>query len=330
MSKSKLQSSALLIALTLGVIVSGLVIGLSVAMSQFSKMSAQERDGKLAYRAAASGIDDALLRYQYARANNKLQSLYTTIPEIFLQPQSNESARMSYQISFQSSSVDTGRPGVNGFDFIGNIFNPSWLTDPVNNARKAGIDQVIDIDLTTDIETLNNIKVYFTAPYRDSSTGPISLSANYFNAMNLRIVDISLSRSAEEQLVWEQTNSAPSSSMMEVNSSDLLRCKGAGSSCHLRIRSQAVKVKMLPNGAAASRLQGVIDPAQRYAFYAIQTDLPEVEKTNTESPGTVILTSVGTAGQAKRKIEAKIDSSSGSYIGLFDYGIYCGKECSGL
>lgn len=325
----KYKSSALLIALALGVVVSGLVIGASVAMSQFSKMSAQSRDGKLAYRAALSGIEDGLLRFKYAKADNNTQELFgnlgkTTIPN-------SGGTEMSYQLGFKTDSLSVG-----DISYIGSGASLRSLLDQAL-ARRINIDDTIDIDLTYFTskaqgpeELLTDLKIYFTSPYANTTPLPTSLANDYFTAMNARLVDASSTLSGEGQLIWENTNTDPSQSMIEIG--DFVKCQMTNVTCHLRIRPQ-IASRILPfNAQQAGRITGAGESDQsRSIFYAIEATTDKKLKPTQNSPGTLIISSIGSAGGARRKIEAKIDSSNGgNYLGLFDYGIYCGSKCSGL
>ena len=324
--KTKIKSSALLIAIALGVVVSGLVIGASVAMGQFAKMSAQARDGKIAYRAALSGIDDGLLRYKYAKAQNKVGGLLgSTFSNIPL-PQKD----VSYTIFFKMDSISVGKVGK---DSPVEQLNPviGDLKDKPENARAAKMDETIDIDLTylTSKSSLpleerpKSIKVSFTSPFELGATTPL---LDYFTAMNVKITDIAAQ--AEKQSVFEKTNSASSSRSITINSVDLANCNLPSARCHLRLKPQIASSTMLLNGTQARRLSGAKENGKKkMVFYAIKAQ--GLDSTD-NAPGTIILTSVGSAGGAKRKVEATIDAGSGSYLGIFDYGIYCGQACEGI
>jgi len=325
----KFKSSALLVALALGVVVSGLVIGASVAMSQFSKMSAQSRDGKLAYRAALSGIDDGLLRYKYAKADNTAQDLFGDLGKTLI-PNSG-GTEMSYRLGFKTDSLSVGE-----IASITSGASTQLLLDPTK-ARTANIDDTIDIDLTyftskakDPSELLTDLKIYFTPPYSNTVPLPTSLADDYFTAINARLIDTSSTFPGESQLIWENTNTDPSQNMIEIG--DFVKCQMTNVTCHLRLRPQIASRNLLPNSQKAGRIAGAPASDQsRLIFYAIEATTNKKLEPTQNAPGTLIISSVGSAGGAKRKIEAKIDvSSNGSYLGLFDYGIYCGSECSGL
>jgi len=325
----KYKSSALLVALALGVVVSGLVIGASVAMSQFSQMSAQSRDGKLAYRAALSGIEDGLLRYKYAKADNVTQELFgdlgkTTIPNA-------GGTEISYRLGFKTDSLSVG-----DISSIASGASIQLLLDPAK-ARSINIDDTVDIDLTYFTskaqgpgELLTDIKIYFTPPYANTTPLPTSLASNYFTAINVRLVDTSSTLSGESQLIWEDTNIDPSKNMIEIG--DFVKCQMTNVTCHLRIRPQIGSRDLLANAQKAGRITGAPASDQsRSIFYAIEATTNKKLIPTQNAPGTLIISSVGSAGGARRKVEAKLDSSNnGNYLGLFDYGIYCGSECSGL
>jgi hypothetical protein len=104
----------------------------------------------------------------------------------------------------------------------------------------------------------------------------------------------------------------------------------------LRIKPYAASLNSFAQtNSVTQRLDGVTEAqfaTGKKIAYAIEARdrlenlLPESEY----SPGTLIISSVGRAGQATRKIQAKIDLSSGKYLGLFDYGVFCGSSCGGL
>jgi len=318
----KLNSSAILVALTLGVVVSALVIGASVAMSHFSKMSSQARDGRAAYRAALSGIEDGLLRYKYARSDNTVNDLMGDLgkKDLF----NTEGTKMEYDLTFKSDP-----PSVGSVERV-------EQNDIQGYESKINIDNTLDIDLTyftsqapSDDQRISNLEVYFTPPYEQTAISP-TLLANYFTAINIRVVDISTTFKAEEQLIWEQTNTDPS--LNKITIGDISRCMQNGTSCHLRVRPQIASRTQPPNPLMAARVSGSDSSNNsRFIFYAIKAEAGgEVLKSTQNTPGSIVISSVGIAGGARRKIEARIDVSSGNYLGLFDYGVYCGKECSGL
>jgi hypothetical protein len=137
----------------------------------------------------------------------------------------------------------------------------------------------------------------------------------------------------KSQLIDEATNTSTASSTVAV--SKIGDCMISGTSCNLRVKPLAVSVNSFTGATGERRLNGVTDSAFAkgkkiaYAIEARDSQDGLLEEATT-SPGTLIISSVGVAGQATRKIEAKIDLSSGKYLGLFDYGVYCGKECEGL
>lgn len=317
----KLKSSAILVALTLGVVVSALVIGASVAMSHFSKMSSQARDGRAAYRAALSGVEDGLLRYKYARAENSVASLVGDLGVVSLN--NEDGMKMEYRLGFKTDSLSAGNATAVQSNDIS-----------AEDMEEINMDDTLDIDLTyftskaTSVENrLTNLEIYFTSPYQSDPLQQIMLN-DYFTALSARVLDISSTLSSEEQLVWEQTNVDPSLNKIIVG--DLSKCFIANVSCHLRIRPQIASRQQLPNPLMSGRVTGAQNGTSKLIYYAIEATTDRLLESAKNSPGALIISSVGSVGSAKRKVEAMIDASSGNYLGLFDYGIYCGNECSGL
>ena len=339
MKSVKLKSSAILLALALGVMFSGLVIGISVAMSQYSKISAQAREGKLAYRAALSGIEDGLLRYKYARALNLEDSIFGELGEFNIANQSplinptQPSAR--YKLAIKMDSVSVGK-GVVVNNILSDIDN---LSDP-DNAAKGFIDQTTDINLTyltanlpSGDSPLDIITIFFTPPYQEVTGNDPQQISGYFTALNARLINVSAS--AEEQLVWEKTIVSPTDNKILISEVGIDKCKLAGANCHLRLKPQLASTTIPFNGNVARRISGsgnTLPASNKFTFYAIRAmreDGSTILPTGNE-PGTITISSIGIAGQAVRKLDAHINAGNGNYLGLFDYGIYCGSECIGL
>jgi len=334
--RAKLRSSALLVAMSVGIVLSGLVVGIALTMGEYFKLSGQSREGKAAYRAALSGIDDGLLRYKYASSAAKTGNLFNV---------QNEEVNLgtdfsSYELSFKLDSIRVGD---------GSLFSPSgtnfglWQNRSAGSlkkltelrAKETNIDDVIDIDLSYSArgDKISVINIYFTDPY----IGAAFLPVKYFTALNYQLTNVAdISKGGEaSQLIDENTNDNSAVSFIPVDK--INQCMKSSDSCHLRIKPYAVSKKgsFAEANNVEGRLNGVIEDKYKagkkivYAIEARDTKGNLLEQAQ-YSPGTLIISSVGRAGQATRKIEAKVDLSSGKYLGLFDYGVFCGSSCEGL
>ena len=326
----KLHSSALLIAMSIGIVLSGLVVGVALVMAQYSKLVAQSREGRAAYRAALSGTEDGLLRYKYAVSQNKTNSLFN-IQNQKIMLDGSSFADSYYRLSFQTASIAT----VKESEVVN--WRKRWSgKNPNSGSILANVDNIVDIDLSyfskkTPIKTL---KVYYTDPFTYSNSGAIKfLPTSYFTALNFQLLNVNdLTANGEAgQRIEEGINTDATHSFADV--SKIGNCMNSNDSCHLRIKPLAVKRNAFAR-ATLSRYDGTGDlyPKGKMIYYAIAaTDANNnpIEPTD-DNPGTIIISSVGTVGQATRRLEAKIDASSGRYLGIFDYGVYCGTECRGL
>ncbi len=310
----RLKSSALLIAIVVGVVLTSAVTGVALLVNENTQMSGQSRDGKAAYRAALSGIEDGLLRYKIAKSQNLESSLFKTIGDVAIS-ESPGKQRVSYDLSFRSSSVTVGGDG--------------------NLTQTLAIDDTLDIDLKyftlDDEKPLTMVKIYFSKPYTSGSGSSEITSA--FTAMNYRLID--LSKPYEEQLIKEATNRSSSDNSMQIDAVSF--CNGVSSNCHLRIKPLYALMGLLPDNAR--RISGSTaiataspDPMRgktiRYAMEGYSGEEKIKADSTGDKPGLLVIESIGIAGQARRKIEAKIDASNGTYLGIFDYGVYCGDKCN--
>jgi len=317
MKKISIKSSALLIAMIVGMVLMILIVGVSVVVSQQSRSAGQSRDGKIAYRAALSGIEDGLLRYKFAQANQKLSQVFGNYSNI--QISSEEMIpKASYNLSIGLSSLSAG--------------NYNNLLDP-RLKQKITLDNPIDINLTPllNIEDskkkVRKVLIKFTDPYQKNALGQEREITGSFTAMNVKLIDTAEYKTAETQLIKEETNTVSTKDSMSVDGIDTL-CLPS-SECHLRLRPQFATLTI---STEAKRISGSqISQGGKYIYLAIEAydandeiiDIPTTDK-----PGTVLISSVGIAGQARRKLEAKVDAGSGAYIGLFDWGVYCGETCN--
>jgi len=333
----KLKSSAILIAIVLGIIISGIVVGSAAIMSEHMKLSAQARDGRIAYRAALSGIEDGLLEVKFARSKGDLDKIMGAGEEHILNSNSasQEVSRYSIritqnQISSYPSQFGSNIGGINAL--FGNSCN---IADNavLEKFQKMQIDDPLDLDLSylTDIADgvtkPSRIRIYFSRPYQ---SGNVCLSNKYFTAVSSKLLNIS--GQSEEQLLKEAVNTEVAKHYMDI--AIPTSCSDAGSNCHLRINPQVVENSTDP-ATQRKAFSGGNNVAGKYVYYAlvafnsVNHSIPGQQTDIATKPGLIAITSIGSAGLAQRKLEAKIDSTTGSYLGLFDYGIFCGDKCTG-
>jgi hypothetical protein len=339
----KIRSSALMISLVVGIVLSGILVGIVLTIGQQTQSSAQARDGAIAYRAALSGIEDGLLRYKQAVSQGKMAELYgDSGNNIVIADGDENSPKISYDLSMRMDSISVGN------ELDGNKADVmNWYNDAQEALKQGALpllsDDFIDLDLTYFINNseigLSTIEVFYSSPFvkqddgtysREPFYGPV-FDATYrraFTAMNYKLID--LDEKGEEQVVSEKTNAYETMRGINISNSALRFCK----SCHLQIKPQVAFLQNTTIDQAANRLSGEsIDefaPSGKYVFIKIRAkdkDGNIIESTS-DKPGTITIESVGHAGEAYRKLQAKIDASSGSYVGLLDFGIYCGERCN--
>lgn len=317
---NKIKSSALLIAIIVGIVLMTSSVGVAVLISQNVKLSGQARDGKIAYRAALSGIDDGLLRYKYARASSNpsdMTNFWKINPDnperVIISDGAARPPEASYELSFSASSLSVGSAG------------------KLN--QKVNMDDTADIDLTPYLQSpagLSEVEIYFSKPFLGANQ-----QNDKFTALNVRLVNIL--KQSESQLIEEQTNVNSSNKSVAITKID--QCVIDSSQCHIKIRPQLALKNGISEEAKRIKGEGAPNPGgtpipggkyMKYAVVASDKDSITIDpiEGGTDKPGTIIITSVGIAGQARHKIEAKIDASSGTYLGLFDYGVYCGDQCN--
>ncbi|MDH4358714.1 MAG: hypothetical protein OEV37_02055 [Candidatus Berkelbacteria bacterium] len=328
----KIKSSALLITLALGIVLSGIIIGVAATYSQFVKSSAQAREGKKSYRAALSGIEDGLLRYKYYLAGTQNPADLYDLPDDPI----SLNADVSYRLSFKMDSITYGNAEFPAGFKIGTTSSTADIASR-QAAIRQNVDDVIDIDLSyftylPEEEQPESLTIHFTPPcdpaYCTAATyRPLS---GYFTAMNYRLVDVKATN--EDQMIYEETVNSSSLTSIAVHVNSLVvECRKTSRNCHLRITPRVAKNSLV----GAGRLEGMGVASQgKRVFLAIEArtsgDQNPLIPSTGKRPGTITITSVGVARGAERKLEARVDSSSGRYIGLFDYGIYCGAECIGI
>jgi len=325
----KLNSSALLIALLIGILMSGLVVGVAVVVSEHINLTSQSREGRLAYRSALSGIEEGLLAVKYGKAEGSLSDLYQkTFSRDLAAGESGVVPEMTYEMSIDAPISSTFADDASYQKFTK---TPDTSIKP--KLKKINIDDTLDLDLTPLVQKdLNRITLYFSAPYKSSGVQITSL----YNSFNYILLDLSQGQTGgtEKQYVKGDTNASITGYMLVLDPTIISQCKQSSSKCHLRIKPQTAR---MPGGVSDSeltrRFQGTSASTGRYAYFAIKAEDTSgkiISNGSAENNGVVTVTSVGTAGQAQRKLVAKIDISSGSYLGLFDFGVYCGTKCTGL
>ena len=337
MGNVKLKSSALLIAISLGIILSAVLTGAVLMIAQQTKSSGQDREGQMAYRAALSGIEDGLLRYKYARSQGKESLIFgdleTNQAKQIMLPE-NDSPAASYNLSVKMEAISVGSNLEDGnFD--------EWQSTPnkaiAQNALPLLCDNTLDIDLSylknniAGDKKLKDLTIYFSKPFYFIDGVYNSFTAvegkEVFSAVNYQLVD--LTKTGEEQLLEEKTNNEASNHSLPIASTTINSC-ASNSECHLKIKPQAV-VGINNDFESFGRFNasGVATTKSKYIFFKIKAldSSDNVILPTADKPGAIIVEAVGKAGEAQRKLQAKIDASTGAYVGLADFGIFCGKNC---
>jgi type II secretory pathway pseudopilin PulG len=328
MVEKKLKSSALIIAIMVGILMSLIVIGASSTISEQLKNSAQSRDGRLAYRAAISGLEDGLLRVKYAKSAGKLDSAYNLADKVTTSATGGvtEVPKMNYDLTIKTTSITTNtKETFTSWSKLAKQSRPSG--DSTSSLKKINVDDTLDLDLTYSIkkESLSKLTVYFSDPQISNSW------IDGFTALDVKLVDVSgnLGATGEQQLKYEKTNTDINAYTITIDAAQISKCNPDTSQCHLRIRPQ------IASSFFAGRLTGLLpkSSAGKYIYYgilALDTNGNVIENHGEGDPGSISIVSVGYAGHAQRKLEAVIDTSSGTYQGMFDFGVYCGTKCDNL
>lgn len=329
----KIQSSALLIAMVVGVVVSATLFGLVAATNQNIKSSGQARDGAVAYQAALSGIEDGLLRYRYALSQGK-QGL---IMRKFDHETNGTMDRFSigsltdayYNLSIRMDSLTVGTD-------VGAV---DWRDNASKALEQSALpllsDNSVDIDLSYLLKenpaSISYLEIQFSSPFIKTANGYEKGSeiSKYFSALNYQILD--LGASGEQQILKEDINKLATNYKFTsvLDSATILKCQSSTAQCHLKITPRVVLSLIGP--AANGRLSGDQSPSvlkDKYVFIKIFAKSGEAMiEPKTYSPGTVVIESIGVFGEAKKRLQAQVDASNGRYLGLFDYGVYCGDKC---
>lgn len=336
---TKLKSSALIIALIVGIVLSGILVGVVLTLGQYSKSSGQAREGKVAYRAALSGIEDGLLRFKYALSQGNITSLYGTQRDLEILKNDVDSVDILYDLTFKMDSISVGT-GLGGASAGVQNWKDNSQKAIAQKAWPVLSDEMVDIDLTYLLSTnpkLGSIEVFYSNPFVKDEDGNYSqqpfqgISPKPISAVSVKLMDIA--NKGEEQLIFEKVNNNRATNKIQV--ANINKCSGAigGGQCHLQIKPQVAYSENAVS-KAANRLSGEgIDAAagaNKYIFFKIRArDVNgRLIQPTDDAPGTLTIESIGKAGEAVRTLQAKIDASSGNYIGLLDFGIYCGNKCN--
>jgi hypothetical protein len=220
-----------------------------------------------------------------------------------------------------------------GNDFASwwNSFNPNPGTSNYDSQPKPFlVDDTVDINLDYLIKkkNLQSIELQFSSPYRKSgSANTYNSIPGYFSAVNYQLVDVR--QTGEAQVIENYTNTDSSRHNIAIN--DLSYCGSSTNECHLKIKPQVAKNYAASAYTSAGRLLGQgTQSAGKYIFFKIKAldSGNQLIPDNGNKPGVITIESIGIAGEAKHRLEARVDASTGKYLGLFDYGAYCGDKCS--
>jgi len=312
----KMKASALIIAMTIGLLLSSAVFSMAAIVSMRSQNTTKSIEGDAAYSAAVSGIEDGLLRYKYATANGKAEDAFVSFPE-------NRLAKepfTRYTLKIVNESVGAA---------MDSTYYGGWPNVDLSRASVLNADETIDLNLSNlgeGLGKLSSLRVYFSDPYFPSGNTNQKI-ADSFTALNYRLVNGDSSKSAQAQLISEKTNTQVG--LNSINIEKISLCDSS-SSCHLRIKPQVVSKSQAFSPESKKLIGAGSDKTGKFIYYVIEAKFEGGGLIRSDAKiGTIRVVSVGKVGQTARKVEATIDSSSGAYLGLFDFGIYCGKECTG-
>jgi len=331
----KYNSSAIIIALVVGMIMSVVMIGASLIIGQRIQISAQSRQGKLAYRAAMSGINEGLMLIKQARGQGILENVigqstreYTLIPE----STSQREIKYEYVISpgglsgFPRQYVNLTPAEFNSTMnklWRDNAALPAGLgAENIEKFSKSNVDDVVSVDFPADFDPWT-FDIYFSRPHYYNATGVPTYYTGYFTPLNVRLIDNS--KGAEEQVVFEKTVTSQTEGKVSIDRVKIALCVSGGK-CKLRIKPQVALKGTKLKGAV-----GAGSPAGKFVYYAVvaRNSFDEIIGYEEAQPGVISVESTGYAGQAVRKLQARVDTTTGRYLGLFDFGIYCGDKCDG-
>ncbi|OQA52636.1 MAG: hypothetical protein BWY43_00425 [candidate division WS2 bacterium ADurb.Bin280] len=331
---NKIKSSAIIMALIVGIIITIIATSAALIVSSRLQITAQSRQGKQAYRAAVSGIEDALMLIKQARLTGNLSSVTDfSKNKVEIAKETPDRRRATYDLQISSdlvSSFPSSFQALSSADLYSkltqlnysNAASSSGFGEKIEEFSKINIDNYYDIDIThADVSSMN---IYFSKPHYRGTAGKPKYLNNSITALNLKL--ISEDKNGEGQLVYEETTDKYDNKA-EVLSAKINLCKRSGATCKLRIRPQATSASNINpkySGIGAST-------PGKYIYFAVvsRNSIGGLVGYEEENPGIVKIQSIGYVGEAVRKLEAKVDLTSGQYLGLFDFGVYCGEKCEG-
>lgn len=328
------RSSAIIIALVVGMIMSVVMIGASLVIGQRIQISAQSRQGKLAYRAAMGGINEGLMLIKQARGQGVLENIIGQASSFTLLPEASSQREIRYEYNILSGGISSfpkqyfslSRAQLNtellklGADSAAT--GTGMGVQNIEKFSRLNVDDVVDIDLPDDFNPLN-FDIYFSRPHYYNATGTPTYYTDYFTPLNVRLIDTS--KSAEGQVVFEKTVTSQTERKLSIDQNKISLCV-MGGKCKLRIKPQ-VALK----GTKLKGTVGVSAPSGKFVYFAIvaRDSAGVLIGYEDARPGVITVESTGYAGQAARKLQARVDTTTGKYLGLFDFGIYCGDKCDG-
>lgn len=329
----KQKSSAIIIALVIGAIMSVVMIGSALIISQRIQISAQSRQGKIAYRVALSGIEDGLMLVKQAKARGVLKNvLGANLSGNTLLASSSDQNRLYYDLSISSDAISSFPADFESLSSSqlqtqllklgGDNAVSSLGVEQIEEFSKLNVDNTLEINIPEGFSP-QSFTVYFSRPhYYDQSTGLPTYYSNYFTPLNIELIDISAR--AEGQLVYDQTVDSQTQTSVQIDQSKFASCL-INHSCKVKIRAQAAKKGTTFDGGGTSSISG------KFIYLAVvaRDGSGNLLDYSEDRPGTIRISSTGYAGQAVRKLSAELDLTTGEYLGLFDFGVYCGDKCEG-
>lgn len=277
-----MKSSAVLIALIVGAALTA-ILALSILNSQQAISSIlKSNDEGIARSIARSGIEKGLLRYKVALENKKNDEVYLV---------SNEDHSSSAILNIKMESISYGQN-----------FNASDWQSQAELAEKQGAlalknSEGLSIDLNYFYKFSNqkqkptSIEIKFSSPFiqkngvLERASGDAVISYQLIDTNGLgKIISRGSASSREDH---------------SISVSGLSSCLSSGPSCSLTITSNLSEISAI----AFIKIQA------KSFFGTIEPSL--------DSPGTVVIDSVGSYGRAKVELKAKYDTLGGKYLGIF-------------
>ncbi|PIT97564.1 hypothetical protein COT77_00845 [Candidatus Berkelbacteria bacterium CG10_big_fil_rev_8_21_14_0_10_41_12] len=300
----KMKSSAMLIALMIGIIISGAVATISTLISINVKSAGQIRDGKSAYYAAYSGIQEGVLMYQYAVSQNKLNALLSqnNLFTITRDINPNDPRDPSFEAKIEINPLS-----------IGLVPDGAMDSGPAQEGPKLNIDDSLDLIL----ETGQYARFYWSDPMKKNGTG----LADYQTIINYQMFNDSANgeqQIMQQRIITQRQIDEPSQYYVNIGP-----CSNGTNFCRLRITAR-IKPRNSSVFDYVDKFNGQGQGAGNFIYYAINPG------NDNNSDYNLAITSIGKAGLAQRKLIAKFNTITGKYVSLFDYAIYCGDKCEGI